>query len=321
MTRMTQISTERVTATALSDANRGRVRWAPARSLWTGFMMLFGVGGALMTPALDNLAVFLASTAVTIGLGHSIGMHRLLIHRSFKCPRWLEYILVWLGVLVGMAGPLGMVRIHDLRDWAQRQTECHDFYAHRRGFWTDAVWQMHSGFRLDRPPQFDLEPRLAEDPVYRWMEKTWMLQQVPVALLLWWLGGVEWVIWGVALRVSVSLTGHWMVGHYAHRGGHQGWRVRDAAVQGFNLPIAALLSFGESWHANHHAYPGSAKLGLEPGQVDLGWMTLRVLERAGLVWDLKTPSDLADRPELHRLPAAEREGGACPLLELMCPHG
>ncbi len=305
------ISTERVEGHAASSAEIGRVRWAPVRSIWTGGMAILGIGGAVLTPSLENGLIFLVTTGITIGLGHSIGMHRLLIHRSFKCPRWLEYGLVWLGVLVGMAGPMGMIRIHDLRDWAQRQARCHDFFAHRRGIWQDAAWQLHGRLDLRHPPRFRLEERVAGDPVYRWMERTWMLQQLPVAALLLVLFGWDGVIWGVALRVTVSLTGHWMIGHFAHRDGHQTWRVEGAAAQGFDLPWAALITFGESWHGNHHAFPGSARLSQRPGEIDPGWWVLQLLARLGLARDFVTPADLPYRPGLNRVDPAGRHHCPC----------
>lgn len=311
------ISTARVQANAASDALAGRVVWAPIRSFWTAGMAIAGVGGALATVSAGNVLIFLVTTAATIGLGHSIGMHSLLIHRSFECPKWLEYGLVWLGVLVGMAGPIGMIRTHDMRDWAQRQAACHDYFGHRRGFWTDAWWQMHCRLILRHPPRFRVEARVAQDPVYVWMERTWMAQQLPVAILLGWIGGADAIIWGVALRVTVSLTGHWMVGHFAHRGGHQTWRVEGAAVQGHDLPWAALITFGESWHGNHHAFPGSARLGLRPGEPDPGWWALRGLERCGLAWNFVTPETLARRPELIRIDPADRHD--CPVLKGLLP--
>src|SRR5580698_153028 len=76
----------------------------------------------------SGLAVFSALSYPTLLLGHSIGMHRRLIHRTFECPKAFERLLVWLGVLVGMVGPFGILRIHDIRDWAQRESKCHDFF-------------------------------------------------------------------------------------------------------------------------------------------------------------------------------------------------
>jgi stearoyl-CoA desaturase (delta-9 desaturase) len=63
------------------------------------------------------------------------------------------------------------------------------------------------------------------------------------------------VIWGICLRVTVSVTGHWLVGHFAHRESGQSWIVEGAAAQGYDVAIAGLISMGESWHNNHHAFP------------------------------------------------------------------
>jgi len=237
-------------------------------------------------------------------------MHRRLIHNSFECPLWLEYFCVYLGTLVGMAGPLGMIRIHDFRDWAQRQPACHDYFAHRRSFWLDAWWQLHCELVLAHPPAFRLEPRLASDRVYAAMERSWMWQQLPWALLFYWLGGPSFLIWGICTRVSVCVIGHWLVGHYAHKEGEQSWIVEGASVQGHNVVLAGLISMGESWHNNHHAFPGSAKLGLSPGEIDLGWWLIRSFEMLGLAWNIRTPETM---PYRDTLLALEHNGGGCPV--------
>jgi stearoyl-CoA desaturase (Delta-9 desaturase) len=250
------------------------------------------------------VVLFLLTSAVTLCFGHSVGMHRRLIHSSFDCPRWLEYLCVYLGTLVGMAGPIGMIRLHDLRDWAQRQPACHDYFCHRRGCWHDAWWQLHCELVLTQPPDFRLEPRLAEDRVHAFLERSWMWQQAPWALLFFAIGGWGWLVWGSCARISVCVIGHWLVEHFAHRHGSLSWIVDGAAAQGYNVALAGFISMGESWHNNHHAFPGSAGLGLLPGQIDLGWWLIRIFAIAGLATNIKTPADLRDRPELRRLPGA-----------------
>ncbi len=303
---MTCISTGRMISQPKSDAVAGKVVWVPGKSLWVAALTGVALIGGPLTVSPDAVAVFVALTAVTICLGHSVGMHRLLIHRSFHVPVWLEHALVYLGTLVGMAGPFGMIYAHDIRDWAQRQRQCHDLYAHRRPFLQDAFWQMHCAVDLDNPPRFAIEDRVANDRFYRFLEATWMLQQLPLALLLFWLGGLPWVVWGIAVRVSVSLTGHWLVGHFAHRRGEQGWSVDGVAVQGYNLPRFGLVTFGESFHGNHHAFPESARLGIEPGQLDLGWVFIRLLHRLGLASSIKTPANIVHRAGLRRVAAAAK---------------
>ena len=96
----------------------------------------------------------------------------------------------------------------------------------------------------------------------------------------------------------------WLVGHFAHKRGHQTWVVEGAAGQGYNVPYAGFITMGEAFHNNHHAFPSSAKLGLLPGQVDLGWWLIRTFQALGLAWNVKTPANLPPRPELRRLPDA-----------------
>jgi stearoyl-CoA desaturase (delta-9 desaturase) len=306
---------ERIVTGTNCDPTEGRVRWAPAKSLWIGSMSLTALILGPVYFTWGAFALFIATCAITLCAGHSVGMHRRLIHNSFACPRWLENVCVYLGVLVGMAGPIGMIRLHDMRDWAQRQRACHDYFAHRAGFWRDGWHQLHCRLDLIHPPEFRLEPRLAHDRVYAWMERTWMAQQLPWAILFFAVGGLPWLVWGVSARVAVCVTGHWLVGHYAHREGGQTWVVSGACVQGYDVKLAGLISMGESWHNNHHAFPGSAKLGLEPGQIDLGWTLLVLFERLGLAWDIVTPEELPHRPALKRV--AERGMGCAFLARIM----
>ncbi len=281
---------------------KGRVVWDPAPSLWNGAMLTATLIFGAATFSLGALAVFVVTTGATLLLGHSVGFHRRMIHGSFDCPLWLERLLSWFGTVVGMSGPFRMIRAHDIRDWAQRQSDCHDYLAHRRPMLIDAIWQMHCRLVLERPPAFDLG-RIGRDPVHRFLERTWMLQQVPVAAGLWLLGGWGFVVWGVCARVSISVNGHWFVGHLAHRRGPQTWQVIDAGVQAHNVPWAAIPTMGEAWHNNHHAWPGSARIGLYPGQSDWGFRFIQLLERLGLAWNVRTPETMVDRDaRLKRAP-------------------
>ena len=295
------IDTDRVSALAQTSATEGRIVWAPAKSLWLTAHVAGGLAALVWFPSSGGLAAFLLLSAVTLMAGHSVGMHRLLIHRSFAAPKWLERLLVWFGTLVGMAGPFGMIRAHDMRDWHQRQAICPPHPSHGAGWWRDAWWQLHCEFRLSRPPRFEIEPAIANDPFYRWMERTWMAQQLVPATFLFALGGIGWVLWGISLRIAVSLIGHWAVGHAAHKGGHQGWSVEGLPVQGYNLRGLGLITFGESFHGNHHAFPHSAQLGVEHGQLDPGFWLIRGLEALGLAWDVKGPASEPPRAGLLRV--------------------
>ena len=276
----------------------GRVRWDPVHSLWNGAMMAAALIAGPLLFSWSAFAVFVVTTGAGLVLGHSVGFHRRLIHGSFECPLWLERILVWFGTAVGMSGPFWMIRTHDLRGWAQRQADCHPYLAHRAPMPKDAVWQMHCRLDLDHPPAFDLG-RVGRDPFYRFLERTWMLQQLPIAAVLWLMGGWSFVVWGVCARVAASVTGHWFVGHLAHRRGPQTWLVKAAGVQAHDVPWAAVPTMGEAWHNNHHAFPGSARIGLYPGQSDWGFRFIQALERMGLAWNVQTLETLAERPVIR----------------------
>lgn len=310
----------RVQTDSARNVVHGRVRWAPVKSLWFTAMALGAVVGGSLYFSWAALAVFVLVTGTVLLLGHSLGSHRKLIHNSYQCPRWLEYLFVYCGVQVGLSGPLGLLRQHELRDYAQRLPDCHDYLRHGRSFWRDAWWQLHCDLVLDAPPALHIEPRLARDRFYRFLERTWMLQQLPPALALYALGGWGFVFWGVCARVTAGVFGHWLIGYFAHNHGGMHHRVDGAAVQGRNIAFTSLLTMGECWHNNHHAFPGSARLGLYAGEWDPGWWVLMVLRKAGLVWGLRLPQDLPARAELqacsplaYRALAAPRSLAATPV--------
>jgi hypothetical protein len=128
-----------------------------------------------------------------------------------------------------------------------------------------------------------------------------MAQQLPWASLFFMLGGWPWLVWGIAVRVAICVTGHWLVGYFAHNRGPRSWHIQGACVQGYNVPWCGLITMGEAWHNNHHAFPASARLGLNPGETDPGWWVLVLLSQLGLVWNLKTPDMLPPRPNLVAL--------------------
>jgi sn-1 stearoyl-lipid 9-desaturase len=274
----------------------GEVVWDAPRSLWNVSMFL---GAVILGPVFftwDAFAIFLATAAVTLCAGHSVGFHRRLIHRSFDCPKWLEHILLWLGTAVGMGGPIWTIRLHDTRDWAQRQRDCHWFLRHGKPVLVDGFYYLNFRLKLKTPPGFDPGPGIADDRFIVFLQRTWMLQQVPIAVALFLLGGVPWVVWSVIVRVSACTTMHWYISYYAHTSGPQDWIVDDAVIQAHNVPLMAIPTMGEAWHSNHHAFPSSARHGLYPGQIDLGWQFVRLLRAVGLAWNVKLPATLPPRP-------------------------
>ena len=282
-----------------ADAVAGRVIYAPVKSLFLLSMYAATLYGLIHYLRWDTVLLFGLKTAAVLLLGHSVGMHRRLIHKSFDCPLWLERLLVCFGVLVGLGGPFAMIRTHDFRDWAQRQEKCHDYFAHRQPMWIDALWQMHSDIRLGMPPRLTIESEVANDPFYRFIDRHWIAVHLPWIAVFYLIGGWAWVIWGVCAQIATTVTGHWLIGYFAHQAHDDDWQVKGAGVQGRNVPLTGLITMGEGWHNNHHAFPGSAKIGLYKGQSDPGYRFIRMLEALGLAWNIRLAKDLPHRPQLQ----------------------
>ncbi len=291
-------NTQRVHSDNVESAWNGEVVWSPVKSIWFLSNLLILLFIAPFYFSLSGVFVFVLLTGITLCFGHSLGMHRLLIHRSYECPLWMEYLFVYLGVLVGMAGPIGMLKQHDLRDWAQRQVKCHDYLLHGSNLLRDGWWQLNCDLNLKYPPEFKIEARIIESRFYQFIESTWLLHSVILALPLYFFGGISWVVWGISVRLVVSIGGHWLIGYFAHNKGERTWSVEGAAVQGHNIRIAGFLSMGEAWHNNHHAFPGSAMLGLHSDEPDPGWWVLNALHNLGIVKNIVLPEQLPTRKEL-----------------------
>ena len=289
----------RVDATGANPVD-GRVATDPGKAAWNAGMLSAAAVMAPMTVSPGALTLFVVLTYLGLLIGHSVGMHRFMIHRTFDAPVWLERLLVYTGVLVGMAGPYGVIRIHDTRDWAQRQAECHDYFSHRRRYFQDVLWQLTCRFEFDRPPTIAIESKFSDDRWYQWMDRTWRYHQLLLAIPLYAIGGWPWVIWGVCARVAVCNLGHWTITYFCHNPGPGRWTVKGASVQASNLPGLGLISCGECWHNNHHAFPESARIGLEPGQFDPAWRFICLLRRLGLAHNVGLPRPMQHCDDLIR---------------------
>lgn len=292
---------ERVLEHRQTNAHQGVVKWSPSKSLFFSSMATGWIVGGTLYFSWAAVTAFFILCGVTLCLGHSLGMHRKLIHQSFDCSDFLEKVGVWLGTLVGLGGPFTMMRTHDLRDWAQRQAKCHPFFSHQSSMLRDWWWQIHCKLHLEDEPGFEFPMKMTDSRFYRFIEQTSIAQQLVLAIPLWMLGGWGFVFWGICGRVTISILGHWFIGYYAHNDGHRDWHVEGAAVQGHNVRYCGLITFGECWHNNHHAFPASARLGLQPGQTDPGWWVLKSLETMGVVSNLTLPQDIPERPELKEI--------------------
>jgi fatty-acid desaturase len=254
-------------------------------------LMLFHVGAlaALFFFTWSGLFAAIFLHWVMGGLGLGVCYHRLLTHRSFATPKWFEYFLTICGVTAMEGGPLVWVATH--RKHHQFADKDGDPHSPRDvKWWSYAGWiLMGNTFRQDIATLKRYVPDLAEDKFHVWLTKWHLTPTIILGLVLFAIGGFRLVLWGTFLRTVVGLHSSWIVNMCAHIWGSRRFQTRDASTNNWWV---ALLSFGDGWHNNHHAYPVSARHGFKWYEIDLNWYTIRTFERLGLASHLHRPPAL-----------------------------
>jgi fatty-acid desaturase len=262
------------------------------RSTTTGIGLLalhLGALAALIPGTFTWPALLVAGALcyVTSAIGVSLGFHRTLTHRSLECPRWLEYVLATCGTLSLQGGPLDWVATHRVHHAnADREGDPHN--VHRGLRWAHVEWLYRKNdARPSEAEQRRLAPDLFRVPFYRFLERTALLWQLALAMLLFTAGGWPFVIWGIFVRVVVTYHLTWLVNSAAHYSGYRTFTTGDRSTNNWWV---ALLTWGEGWHNNHHAFPFSARHGLRRFEIDLTWYAIRILTILRLANNVKVPT-------------------------------
>ena len=241
----------------------------------------FSWSGVIVAVVLCNL---------TGGIGLSLGFHRMLTHQSLRVPRWLNYTIAALGTLGMEGGPITWVATHRLHH--ANSDEDGDPHNGARGLrWSHMEWLYKPN--VARPTQDEMlryTPDLAGDPFYRFLERTNLYWQIGMGLVLLAFGGISWVIWGMFVRVIFTIHVTGLVNSAAHHFGSQTYRTGDRSRNNWWV---ALLTWGDGWHNNHHAFPASARHGLRWYQLDPTWLVICTLKAVGLARDVRVPSPTA----------------------------
>jgi stearoyl-CoA desaturase (delta-9 desaturase) len=234
----------------------------------------------------ENLLVCLGIYAVTQCLGITLGFHRLLSHRSFKAPKWVERTLAFIGTLTLQRSPLEWVahhRIHHAHSDSDK-----DPHNSILGFWhSHILWIVKNDAERDDMKHLSKFARdISSDPFMRFLESKWVhtFCQVAFGLILLAIGGWDWVIWGIFVRLVFGYHATFFVNSVCHAFGYRTYATPESSK---NCWWAALLTFGEGWHNNHHAFQHLARAGHRWWEVDMTYGVIRVMQLLGLAWDVK----------------------------------
>ncbi|MBS1990211.1 MAG: acyl-CoA desaturase [Cyanobacteria bacterium SZAS LIN-3] len=244
---------------------------------------------------IGEFAAWFMGTMLYLGMGITLGYHRLLTHRSLKVPRFVMYFWVAGGYLALMGAPISWVAVHRLHH--QKSDQDGDPHSPRDGFehalykW---MFTMH-----DRQPPEEVRKQvtdLIDDPVLKIFGIDHSAKQAQLCL---WVNilvrvGILLLFGPVAFVANLlaSITVFWspqFVNTFCHLQNH-GYRNFEVRDDSRNVPWVGLLAMGEGWHNNHHAMPRSARHGVRWFEFDITWCTIWLMEKLGIATEVVRPS-------------------------------
>jgi len=276
-----------MTTSTITPPKRNPISW-PA-TIWIG---AFHVGALLaFVPAFftwQALALCVFMHWVCGGVGICLTYHRLLTHRSYT-PRFkfIEYVLVGVGCMASEGGPIGWVADHR-RHHAHSDEELDVHTPHEGFWWSHMMWWVTPESDTEHTHEYynRWAPDLVKDPVLVWFDKYFIAFPIANAVLFYAIGGMPWLVWGSFVGTVVTLHSTWLVNSATHVWGYRSHKTRDDST---NLWWVALLTYGEGWHNNHHAFQTSARHGLRWWEFDVTYMMIRTMKALGLVHSVKLP--------------------------------
>jgi stearoyl-CoA desaturase (Delta-9 desaturase) len=262
-----------------------------------------------------DIAILIVMYLIT-AVGVTVGFHRLLTHRAFQTYPWLERTFAVMGSLSVQGSVMDWVADHRKHHaHADQEGDPHSPHV-GHGSGLAGLWHAHTGWLLETQGQADWKryaAELYEDPKMRRIGKRfpWL---VLVSLLIptiagyilsgfTWEGALRGYIWGGLVRIFLVHHVTWSVNSVCHFFGRRRFDIED---QSTNVAWLSLLSLGESWHHNHHAFPRSAFHGLKRWEIDPSGVLISGMERVGLAWNVVriTPERQLEKAGLQ-VPAAQ----------------
>jgi stearoyl-CoA desaturase (Delta-9 desaturase) len=243
--------------------------------------------------------LILAAMYVGVGTGITVGFHRLLTHRSFKCHRWLRAGFAVLGSAAAEGPVIDWVATHRKHhQFSDAHGDPHSPHLGDGDGWRGQLLGLlhaHIGWvftDMEVADERRYAKDLLDDPLLRFVDRTFILWVIAgvaaafgfgVALSGTVAGGLTALLWGGAARIFFVHHATFSINSLCHFFGRQAY---DTGDESRNLLWLAIPTWGEAWHNNHHAFPTSYRHGLKRWQIDPSAGVIRLLELMGLAWDV-----------------------------------
>jgi fatty-acid desaturase len=262
-------------------AQGGTVSWVTVI-----FMVLFHIGAiaALFMFSWKAVACFAVCWFLAYNVGIGMCYHRLLTHRGYRVPKWLEYAMTVCATLALEGGPIFWVSLHRVHhQLSDHEGDPHT--PHDGGWWAHAGWIMAGeSLHAQTAPLARYVPDLTRDRFYVWLSKYHWIPIVVTGLTCLAVAGLPGLMWGIFLRTTIGLHATWLVNSATHMWGSRRFQTRDDSR---NSWWVALITGGEGWHNNHHAHPVSARHGLAWYEMDVNYYLIWALKKIGLAQEVK----------------------------------
>lgn len=252
------------------------------------FMAAFHIGAVIALFNFSWQGLIAASVLwwITGGLGIGLAYHRLLTHRSFKTPKWLEYTLTTFATMALEGGPIFWVATH--RKHHKFTDKAGDPHSPRDGkWWSHMGWILGGTAMHQSTSELAAQvPDLARDKFHVWISKYHWVPLTALGFTILAIWGWDMVLWAIFFRVTVGLHCTWFVNSVNHIWGSRRFNTDEDSTNNFWV---ALVTFGEGWHNNHHAHAQSARHGFRWWEIDINWYCIKTLGLLGLARDIKLP--------------------------------
>ncbi|HSU14606.1 acyl-CoA desaturase [Longimicrobium sp.] len=253
--------------------------------------------GAIWTGVTVNALILCVALYVVRMFGVTAGYHRFFSHRSFKTSRAGQLVLAWLAQSSTQRGALWWAAVHR-HHHRHSDTELDVHSPRQRGF-----FYSHVGWIFDRrneKTEMDAVPDLTRYPELVWLERFPLVPAVVLGVACFAFGGWTALVVGFFWSTVLLYHGTFFINSLAHVTGKQRYVTGDDSRNNWWL---ALITLGEGWHNNHHAYQRSTRQGFRWYEIDPTFYVLKSLSWLGLVWELGEPPVEVVRNE-RRLGAA-----------------
>jgi stearoyl-CoA desaturase (delta-9 desaturase) len=249
-------------------------------------MALFHIGAvaALFMFSWQALVAAVVLWWISASLGVGMGFHRLLTHRGYKTPKLVEYFITVCGLLALEGGAINWVVTHRIHH-AHTDAPGDPHTPREGGWWAHIGWMLKGTAQShDQATMARYAPDMVKDRFHVLANNFYWVPIILLAIGLFAFGGWPFVLWAVFFRVTFNFHSTWLVNSATHMWGRRRFATRDDSTNNWWV---ALLTFGEGWHNNHHAFPTAARHGLAWYEIDLNWWGIRTMQFLRLASGIK----------------------------------